>query len=627
MRFRIVSGFLLTLIVFVVLCPSVARLTGNAVYYGQTSSGSNNGTSCANAYAYNDATNGFNAVGNWSATPSGTQIGPDTTVHLCGTFTGSAGGTLLQVKGSGTSGHPVIILFESGANLSAPYWYNGGGSGTGGAINTEGYNYITINGGANGIIQNTQNGSALTYQKNTVLLELLTSSNVTVENLSLVNAYVHTTALASDVAFPNMVASEGSGSNITFTGNTAHDCGWCLSGWGIGSDNITFANNNIYNADHDIASAPAHMYVYGNHMHDWALWGGNFPITNITCAGGVATVTGPINQGYTNGQGGVIITGNSVSSYNATVTTTSASSGGVFTFTPGGGCAGTGTGGTSTTLGGHHDGLHCFAGSTGNTLAAYVYNNIFDGDPGIEGMNQPIFLEGAGSTTKCMASGGAAYIFNNVFNFQSFTGSFPAFAGLVGGAGFATPIIGIYANNTGIANSPGSSMNCALIGYVNTATMENNACGGTGILVGIDAQAVPMAVVDYNAYQHCTSFNCFDTSFVDTGSFTVWKAASCTGSANTCDQHGIASLSSSTFFNVDSTGKPLGGSPLIQTGANLTSICNGQPNPGLGALCFDINGIARASTGAWDIGAYQFVPATPKGISAGNGIGAGNAVQ
>ena len=83
----------------------------NAVYIAQTAAGSANGTSCANAYALTY----FNTSGNWSATPTGTQIGPDTTVHLCGTFTAAAATSgMLAIQGNGTSGHPVTILFDPG---------------------------------------------------------------------------------------------------------------------------------------------------------------------------------------------------------------------------------------------------------------------------------------------------------------------------------------------------------------------------------------------------------------------------------------------------------------------------------------------------------------------------------
>ena len=95
-------------------------LFANDVYLAQASAGGNTGANCANALA---GVTYFNTVGNWtSGTPSGTQIGPATTVHICGTWTGAANGTLLVAQGSGSSGSPVTVLFESGAVLTAPYW-------------------------------------------------------------------------------------------------------------------------------------------------------------------------------------------------------------------------------------------------------------------------------------------------------------------------------------------------------------------------------------------------------------------------------------------------------------------------------------------------------------------------
>ena len=64
---------------------------------------------------------------------------------------------------------------------------------------------------------------------------------------------------------------------------------------------------------------------------------------------------------------------------------------------------------------------------------------------------------------------------------------------------------------------------------------------------------------------------------------------------------------------------PQSGSPVIGAGTNLTSTCSGQPNPGLGALCYDAAGNPRPVSGAWTTGAYNYVsngPAPPTGLSA-----------
>lgn len=86
------------------------------IYIAQAAAGGANGADCADALP----SSYFNNGGNWGS--GANQIGPGTTVHLCGTITGAPGSTLLTVQGSGASGSPVTILFESGAQLNAPYW-------------------------------------------------------------------------------------------------------------------------------------------------------------------------------------------------------------------------------------------------------------------------------------------------------------------------------------------------------------------------------------------------------------------------------------------------------------------------------------------------------------------------
>ena len=85
----------------------------------QSATGLGNGQDCSNT----KAASYFNTSTYWvSSTPIGTQIGPGTVIHICGTFTGNAGSSALVVRGSGTSTQPITILFEPGAQLNAPYW-------------------------------------------------------------------------------------------------------------------------------------------------------------------------------------------------------------------------------------------------------------------------------------------------------------------------------------------------------------------------------------------------------------------------------------------------------------------------------------------------------------------------
>jgi len=83
----------------------------------------------------------FNNSTSWGTAAN--QIGPGTTVHLCGTFTGAAGSTMLTVKVAAAVETPSRIKFESGALLTAPYWAGAGG----GAIKVANQSYIVIDGG------------------------------------------------------------------------------------------------------------------------------------------------------------------------------------------------------------------------------------------------------------------------------------------------------------------------------------------------------------------------------------------------------------------------------------------------------------------------------------------------
>src|ERR1019366_8983056 len=67
----------------------------NDVYISQASSGSDNGDSCVTAHAVTF----FNNSANWGGAPI--QIGPGSTVHLCGNIT-----TTLVGRGNGISGSP-----------------------------------------------------------------------------------------------------------------------------------------------------------------------------------------------------------------------------------------------------------------------------------------------------------------------------------------------------------------------------------------------------------------------------------------------------------------------------------------------------------------------------------------
>ncbi len=170
-------------------CLTLMTISSHAsatnIYIAQSSAGAANGADCADAKPVSF----FNASGNWGS--GSAQIGPGTTVHLCGTFTGAAGSTMLTIQGSGASGSPVTILFESGAQLNAPYWGGDPFGGGPGAITCRGQSYVTIDGGMNGIVQNTANGTGLANQVASTGVFVSSCPHFTVQgHLTIQNIYV-----------------------------------------------------------------------------------------------------------------------------------------------------------------------------------------------------------------------------------------------------------------------------------------------------------------------------------------------------------------------------------------------------------------------------------------------------
>ena len=252
----------------------VSPPSSDDIYISQNSSGLANGSSCANAYAVSF----FNTAGNWGTGAS--QIGPGTTVHLCGIFTGSAGQTLLTFRGSGTSGNPITLKFENGALLTAPYWSSVG------AISTNGNSWLTIDGGTNGTIQNTLNGTTgaaclagpCSFQQASRLIYMgggAATLNIVVKNLDLINVYVHTPN-SGDTFSDNNTECVYIGlnhSNVTVDNILCHDSENGFDGWG---NNITISNSELYNCNRCIlfgTNLPTSGYVVrDNYIHDPQNW-------------------------------------------------------------------------------------------------------------------------------------------------------------------------------------------------------------------------------------------------------------------------------------------------------------------------------------------------------------------
>lgn len=523
-----------------VLTLGCTAARANDIYIAQTAAGANTGQSCANAFAYTF----FNTASNWG-TGAG-QIGPGTTVHLCGRIANA-----LTAQGSGSSGSPVTILFDS---VSKGQISMAALPATGGLV-LDGQSYITVDGNNSiGVIQSANNGSpsslcsGSTYSSDIISKGISAAStrNIEIKNLTIGPVYVHVctaddSANHSALSPPGPVCISFSGTQgMTIDGNTMHDAAWCLNG---GGNNISIHHNAIYNIDHGlgmgIAAASATMtglYFYNNSVRDATIWDTD---------------------------------DNSF----------------------------------------HHDGVHLFAYcSNGSSLCSgsyitsvYIYNNHVYGS-WLANTTGALFFEG---------NIRSAYVFNNYLDGSRFINRF-----------YLLPLEGtnvaVY-NNTAVGYSTADSdPSLFLLGGLGSVT-ENNIFSTANSVIGTGASffgtPFTVALLAHNIYANGGG-NAFvwcprsggSCSFLGSGQFSVWESDSGeTGS----------SYSSSAGLNANGTLTP--GSPAIAAGVNLYSTCNGQPNPGLGALCYDAAGNPRPASGPWDAGAYNLssgsVPSPPSSLT------------
>jgi hypothetical protein len=231
----------------------------------------------------------------------------------------------------------------------------------------------------------------------------------------------------------------------------------------------------------------------------------------------------------------------------------------------------------------HHDGVHIWSFGTGNSITgAYVYNNYFSGNFGMH-MNSAIYQE-------AFPTGAIDWVFNNVVAPSGgSTGNGYMGLGANGGAGGWNAV-----NNTIFGYST------SIAGEINTnstaGTIYNNVIATVQTALGV---ASPPAAVDYDNYWALGSGGLTGGG----ASLAVWVGYCQSSYTSTvgCDAHATASNP-----NLSSSFVPNAGSATFQAGKNLYSTCNGQPNPGLGALCYDAAGNQRPQSGNWDIGAFQY---------------------
>jgi hypothetical protein len=319
-------------LIAVTFCLLVSTVQINAsissVYVAQTAQGANTGASCTAAFG----SSFFNISGNWGSGSS--QIGPGTTVYVCGTWTGGNGVNLLQFQGSGANGTPISLVFASGASLQPNY------CSANGCIDLNGQSYIVIDGGAtcgetthwsttpcNGVIENAIAGStgatclggACSSLSGSVSSTGISNSTGSPTNIEIRNLHIHMyTRLAADTSDSGMAtAAIGMGLGALPQAFSVHNM--MLDGFGkalvlsLGTSSGTVSGYQMYNSNISdqcwamgIGTDSPTMNVtgllfYNNEVSNWDNW---------APANTTGNVCHPNGTMWFNGDGGTVHTGN-----------------------------------------------------------------------------------------------------------------------------------------------------------------------------------------------------------------------------------------------------------------------------------------------------------------------------
>ena len=413
------------------------------------------------------------------------------TIKLCGTITGPhvAGGNVFSIRASGGSGSPITFFWESNASISEPACQGNNG---GGCINTNNNTYLIFDGnGTTNSIVGTANGSPGSYPNQVASNGIYATncSNCEFKNLDIEGMYVMASNTDSGQNSWDASAIVMTGSNYSIHDNMCNNAHNCFNG-------------GLWN------SASSNIQIYNNTLDHF-----NFGITYVGNTSAVLSVV-YVHDNHLKNM-------NNWDNVNDTY---------------------------------HHDGIFfCNNSGVSSTVKnIYIYNNLFDGDPGGDMTAWVYMNQGLNGM----------YVFNNVFLNPS--GRLSAGANTLLEGGLTGDQNYIYVNNFFDCNA--------------TSTWRAIGIGGGG---------VNNLTLQNNAFMRCPS---------------VLQISGVTGS-NVQSNNVI----NTTSLGADSSGHPLAGSVMIHNGttnyADLSSMCSSVPT-----LCRDKAGNARPSSGSfnWDAGPYMY---------------------
>jgi hypothetical protein len=514
-----------SLILSLSLLAISAQCSQNPYYVAQSSAGSANGASCSNAYSVTT----FNTAGNWGS--GSTQIGPGTVVHFCGTITSP-----LTIQGSGTSGNVITFLWETGARVSvssgqiinlngskAYLLFDGGiacGPNTACAL-LEKSNLTGYADGQAGIIEATANGSGLTNQS--VNTQAFYGCNgchdIEIKNLIIRNLYIHSNT-------SDLTSSADTG---TFTFQCSGSNSGCAAGSVSIHDSTIHDNGNAISLQKTSGGVVFGVYNVEFYRNNWAM---------------EYSGSGSRTLNFYNNH-----------------------------------CSDTTNWDTSNNMF-HHNCLHAYMDSAGDSIETNFYNNLADGDWG----------------TCCTTTTLLFDEVSNPNNFNVFNNLCLQYSGNMAPCMQYGATSGVFANNTALGVTPTSNVSAFQL-YGTNIRFDNNAVSGYGQFVVVNA-GTTFTSLNYNRWGTTQGSGNSPWQWGATGAntFASWKTACA------CDANG-----SNGSLGVDVEGRPQSGSALIGTGENLSGLS-------ITALNSDLVGTARGAT--WDIGAYQYIP-PPTGSTSG----------
>ncbi len=500
---------------------------GPQIYVAQGGAGAQSGKGgCADAHSYS----WLESVRNWG--PGAGRVAPGTTVDLCGTLSEP-----IEVMGSGSPGKPVTIRFMKGAKIAI----GGYGCPATGCIDLgTGHEYITIDGGHGGVIENTDRGTAAEHDEQpTKGIFGMSSRHITIENLEIANLYV----ARDEDAIPNteiqgITFTGGEPSYITIDHDVLHDIGWAINvELGGESGHVNIEYDTLYHDSHGISP------------------------TGGTAGGDVGPVVIAHDHYYGNGNW----------SSKADVN--------------------------------HIDGLHCYTGN-GETAGLhwgaspkglFIYDNTFTVEG--EAVTAPFYIEGT-TGPQCGDESSNFWIFDNVLTARGSVLSLNN--GLLAPYSGDEHIF----NNTLIGNATGvciplhgESDTSASVEY------QNNIATTCKTLVDAESSHLKPGGMSHNLYANAGRSNealvCRSPERHEYFLFQSGAYRRCIGG----DAGSIFARSAGLDMTeaVGVLGRPRRGSPALHHGLNLRSLCPLTPE---GALCRNIRGEPRPAAGGWNIGAY-----------------------